>query len=480
MNGRLVLKCVVVCTVSALAFVASASAQWSGSIVVSRAVEPTSGVIPPGFSTARCGNNVVVGFGDSEPGNTNSRAGYSVSTDSGRSFRDLGVLPVSTQDSGYGPDAIYGQIFSVACGDSNHFYYAAPFIASNFPAGFNCDPICVAISISTSKDGGTSWGLPQIVAASFFDTHEIDSPSIAVDPTNPLRLYVAYLDQNFIGPFDYVFPDCEGSGAEELRVVSSSDGGATWTPHVVDHVCETSTDPEKTGLFAAPKVLVSPGGKVYVAYAFHPFPPIGGAASASNEIRFTRSVDQAATFSTPIVVSTTAIDNASPFLAVDRTNRFNRGEIYLTWAGSQSGTHTDILVSDSTSFGASFSFPRPISPAPAAGAGRFQTEPVLSVDNDGQVASCYYETPTNSPTSNSVFSYNCATSFNHTATWQTQHILSPVPVFLTPQTGFGGGKILGLAGLASDFLLGADGFFTAFELDHSGARWIVGRKSDAD
>jgi hypothetical protein len=50
------------------------------------------------------------------------------------------------------------------------------------------------------------------------------------------------------------------------------------------------------------------------------------------------------------------------------------------------------------------------------------------------------------------------------AAWQSQHVLSPVPV--------------GFDAVTSDFLLRADGFFTAFELDHSGARWIVGRQAD--
>lgn len=460
MNTKSVLKCAVVCAAGALWLAGNASAQWGGSVVVSRAVESPSSVIPLGFSAARCGNSVVVGFGDTEPGNANSSAGYSVSKDGGMSFRDLGVLPVSTQDSGYGPDAVGGDILSLACGNSSLFYYAAPFMAKNFPAGFNCDPTCVAISVSISKDGGTTWGFPQVAAASFFDTHEIDSPSIAVDPTAPQRLYVAYLDTNFVGPFDYSFPECEGYGAMELRVVSSSDGGATWTPHVVDHACDTSTDPERNGRFLAPKVTVSPGGKVYVTYEYHPVstPP------APNEIRFTRSLDQANSFSTPIVVSKKAVDNALPQIAVDRTSSTHRGEIYLTWSGAPTGTYTDVLVADSVNFGLSFSFPRPISPAPEAGTGRFQTNPVISVDNDGQVAACYYETPTNSPTSSSAYSYNCNLSFNHAASWQSQHVLSPVPV--------------GFDGLTSDFLLSADGFFTAFELDHSGSRWVVGRKAD--
>src|SRR6267154_2771884 len=453
MNGRLVLKCVVVCTVSALAFAASASAQWSGSIVVTNAVEPMfGGQNIGGVTAARCGSSVVVGFGDFEQGNGNSFAGYAASSDGGLTFRDLGVLPIAV-DPEFGPRDHLGDgapqqpkvdhAVSLACAGPLLFYYATLDLV-NDPA--NCNPECRAISVSTSRDGGMIWGSPMLAASAFSDNHFLDKPSIAADPTSP-RVYVAYLDENG-PPLDFSFPDCEGGTITELRLASSADLGKTWTSNVVDHVCSLSSNPETDGLLAAPNVVVSPGGKVYLTYEFHQAGSDSNPAG-SNEIRFTRSVDQGKTFSPSLVVSKTAIDNALPHLAVDRTNTTNQGRIYVTWAGSQSGTYTDILISDSTSFGTSFSFPRPLNPPPAAGTERFETESVLSVDNDGQVAACYYETPTNSPTSSSVYSYNCKLSFNHAATWQSQRVLSSVPV--------------GLDALTSDFLLSADGFFTAFE-----------------
>ena len=471
MNGRFVLKCVVVCTVSALALAASASAQWSGSIVVTNAVEPgPNGQNIGGVTAARCGNNVVVGFGDFEKGITNSTAGYAASSDGGLTFHDLGVLPASTEDAGFGPKDALGDFgaqrpvdheVSLACAGPRLFYYATLDLADQ--AVQNCDPLCSAISVSISRDGGVTWGQPVLAATSFFDTHFLDKPSIAADPTSP-RVYVAYLDDNFTTPSDFIFPECDNSqGVVELRLARSTDAGKTWTTGVVDHACASSTNAETQGTFGGPNVMVSPGGKVYLTYEFHP--QTSPNPSLPNEIRFTRSVNQGQTFSTPLIVSKTAIDHAVPHLAVDRTNTTSRGRIYLAWAGSQSGTYTDILISDSTSFGTSFSFPRPLNPPPAAGTGRFETESVLSVDNDGQVAACYYETPTNSPTSSSAYSYNCKLSFNHAATWQPQRVLSSVPV--------------GYDALTSDFLLSADGFFTAFELDHR-TRWVVGRKADAN
>src|SRR5438105_8708602 len=61
MNGRLVLKYAAVFAVSALALAGSASAQWSGRVTVSDAVETSpSGRNVGGVSVARCENNVVV------------------------------------------------------------------------------------------------------------------------------------------------------------------------------------------------------------------------------------------------------------------------------------------------------------------------------------------------------------------------------------------------------------------------------------
>jgi hypothetical protein len=447
-------------------FATPASAQWSSAVQVSGAVEPLGslGQNRGGVSTARCGNNVVVGFGDSESGNSNSFAGYAVSSDGGRTFTDKGVLPnspVNDLGDGFGPTpdgTTVDHDLSVACANSRTFYYAATLVESDAPQVCTAEGICSSISVSISNDGGQSWGLPVVVARRNIDNNQLYSPSVAVDPATPKRLYVAYLDTNG-SPVDsdFVFPDCGGNFITEVKVAGSSDGGKTWTmPLTVDHVCNLSSDPEVQGAgFGPPNVLVSPGGKVYLAYEFQAY--IG----LPSEIRFTRSVNQAATFSTPIVVSNDAVFKAFPQLAVDRTSTSFRGAIYLTWSGMPRGTSTEVLMSDSLNQGVSFSFPRSVR-ATSMGT---QVNPVVAVDNDGQVASCYYVTGTNTSTSSSNYFYNCLTSINHAATWTTyQKLATSAPP--------------GLDALTSDFLLLNDGFFTAYETQSSTQRQVVGRKAD--
>jgi hypothetical protein len=474
MNGNLVLRCVAVFVAGGLLLAGSASAQTSGIRTVSGAIEgsPTSPVAA-GVTAARCGTNIVVGFGDSESG-VNSFDGYAVSTDSGKTFRDFGVLPVSTEDLfGLGPDqlgsgapAFYpaGSLTpSVACADTYHFHYASVFQSDSIPC--NGFPVCSAISVSNSTDGGKSWSLPIVVDSGSQDTHTLLSPSIAVDPSNPQRVYMAYLFWNTNGPYDQSFPDCSGAsllvGIMAIKVATSVDGGATWTQTLVEDNCAD----EKFGFpqLVAPSIGIAPTGQVYVAYEFLPSQTSPGPI-LPNEIHFARSTDHGQTFSAPLKVSNLAGQNALPRLAVDRTNSPHRGQIFLTWSGAPAGTYTSVLESDSLNAGLSFSFPRPVNGTPGAGLGRFQANPVIAVDNDGQVQICYYNTPTNTPTSTSVYSYNCASSFNHAATWQLQRVANSAPV--------------GYDAVTSDFLTHHDGFFNAFELQTNGVRHVAGQFSD--
>jgi hypothetical protein len=123
-----------------------------------------------------------------------------------------------------------------------------------------------------------------------------------------------------------------------------------------------------------------------------------------------------------------------------------------------------VLESDSLNGGDSFSFPRPVNGTPGTGLGRFQANPVIAVDNDGDVQVCYYNTPTNTPTSTSVYSYNCVTSSTHAATWTLQRATNSAPA--------------GYDAVTSDFLTHHDGFFTAYELQTSGQKHVVGQFSD--
>ena len=449
-----------------LVLAAGAAAQTSSIFKVSNAIEGTQS--SPGTSLARCGPGIAVGFGDQEPGTTSSNAGVAISRN-GSAFTDTGTLADPSLSFGGGESTV------IACANQNTFYYATLGFFEDTSGATPCVVGCTQIMVSPSTNGGTTWGPAVVASAGTLDNHQFSSPSFAVDPGNPLRLYAAYLD-SMTAPND--FPDCGGEpNSIILEFVFSADGGKTWSgrsnpaggggPNLeLDHSCpNTGTDPTREGYLAAPNVVVGPSGIVYVTYSFTGQNPNTGAFTG-NQIRVKRSLDHGSTFGAAIVVSNVAVNLATPTLAVDRSASSNRGEVYVAWPGARSSVSTDVLVSDSVNAGVSFSFPRPVSPAPVTGAGHFQTDPVVAVDFDGDVAACYYQTPGNAPTSSSVYSFNCATSFNHGASWTPRLVKSNVPV--------------GYDAVTSDFLLHNDGFITVFEQQVNGTRNVVGQKFETN
>jgi hypothetical protein len=462
MSVKLALVSAFLLAAGSLLLPGGAWAQFGSQVKVSNVIE--GGGTLPGVSAARCGNTIVVGFEDTEPSGPDSSAGVAVSKNGGNTFSDLGTLPGSSLRFAGSNSPVIG------CTNASTFYYANQQFSSDPAAG--CSVGCSEISVSSSINGGSTWNTPVVASSATEDIYFLQSPSLAIDPTNPMRLYAAYINNNFASPND--FSPCDNGDEYILEIVRSSDGGKTWNgrPNPAqsgpsagipqpDHTCTApGFDAEHTGTLASPMVIVSPGGKVYVAYEFVAINPFGG-PTPPNEIRFTRSTDDGATFSTPITVSKDAINDALPQMAADRTTSGFRGAIYLTWSGKPRGTTTEVLMSDSLNFGVSFSSPRSVR-ATSQGT---QINPVVAVDNDGQVADCYYVTGTNTPTSSSSYFYNCLTSFNHASTWAGyQKVVNVAPP--------------GFDALTGDFLLQNDGFFTAFELSSSGQRHVVGTKED--
>jgi len=472
MHPKRLVKSIAVPSFAVFLLAASASAQSlfaPPSVKVSNVIEGGGG----GVSAARCGTGVVVGFGDVEPGKPNSYDGFSYSKTKGATFTDGGTLSVASSadfvgsGAGFFPSNLTTSP-AIACSNSTTFYYASAGSVGNPACGGVCSVPNASIAVSISRDGGVHWSLPVEAAHQLSDTETFVSPSIAVDPSNPLRVWVAYLhySQNPSGDSAFVFCDLPGYFIE---FAGSSDGGKTWFgggfPSAIDYSCGNGASPEHTGALGAPVIVVSPAGAIYIAYEFMKQEPLTG-KPIRNEIRFLRSLNHGKTFGPPTTVSTDAVALSRVQMAVDRTNSRYHGAIYLTWSGKPSGTYTDVLVSDSLNAGASFSFPRAISANPAANTGRYQTDPVIAVDNDGLVAACFYETPHNQPSHTSVYSYNCGASFNHGATWQAHSIANSVPV--------------GYGALTVDFLLLNDGFFGAYAILSGGKRSVVGKTGDAN
>jgi hypothetical protein len=438
-------------------------------------------------SSARCGNSVVVGYEDTaaafrtdpsgQLGVPFSLDGVSFSTDAGAKFTDLGFLTPGT----FSFDALLGDPV-VTCSSPKHFQYAS-ILNTTTPDGLN--PI-IGPSVSLSTDSGRSWSSPLQAVSVDGNSELIDKPWMAVDPTDPQRLYLTYTHILILA-------------CVNIELVSSVDGGKTWSaPTIVVADCDNFGADMLTGS----NVVVSPGGKVYVAYELIPVPP-PGTNFGDNAIYFARSLDHGATFGKPFKVADVVpggdgielnghvLVDEYPQLAVDRTNKPSRGTVYLTWpdgrdkivadANAPSGTYAypDIFVAKSRTFGQSFKVLGPVSPTPKdfSGVGRDQFLPGIAVDKDGEVGVCYYDRRNDK--ANLRIDRYCSVSGNEGNNWKDLRtsdlnwMPSPDPDPLDPRPGAALGKY---DALTSDFLLHGDGFFGAFEIEIGGNPNIVAKK----
>jgi hypothetical protein len=351
-------------------------------------------------STAWCGTNVVTGYNDSSAvlmtlisgSGGLSFSGVAHSQDAGKTFSDLGYL-----DPGPAPTNFLVGNPSVACANANRFYYA-----SMFATAVQASPTKLvfkeAIGINVSSDGGATWSAP-IAAVLMNSQHLLERESLAVDPSNPLRLFVSYTDIDFEtasgGP-------CAGTNQMLIELVGSADGGQTWgKPRTIERVCGSSGNAVNGS-----HVAVDPSGLVYVSYLFY------DNVNSREVIRLRRSESHGANFKTPVDVTSVIpagsdsmlqglfLSNEYPALAVDQSSGKNRGTIYLAWTDgrnhsqldlfSAAGVYNfaDVLLVKSVDQGKHWSTPIGISPA-ANDASRDQFMPSVAIDSTGKLAVCY-------------------------------------------------------------------------------------------
>ena len=378
-------------------------------------------------STAWCGENVVIGFNDSGSiletqslGRGVSGAGVARSTDHGRSFTDLGFL-----NPGPDPGAFLAGDPVVGCASATRFHYASIFQVFS-EVDFSGRS---AISVSTSTDGGATWGDPMLAVSKDIFEHFLDKDWMAVDPSNANKLYVTYTD--FAG-FDLT-PDCPFDFATNIELVRSIDGGLTWSsPVVVDSVCSGN------GTVQGSQVVVGPAGEVNVAW--ERFPDFFQVRQQA----FRRSTDGGQIFSPTVIVSDVTCTGDCllyqggfrsaeefPSLAVDRSDGKTRGNLYLAWndgrnkqvpdEGAVLGVYgyADILVSRSTDGGFTWSAPVTAN-HDRSSRDTDQYMPGIAVDRGGRVGVCYYDRSLDRD--NFKITRSCSTSKDAGFSWRLLRI----------------------------------------------------------
>ena len=307
-------------------------------------------------------------------GSVKSVAGYYTSFDGGQS-RTNGQLPAGgftqTSDPAIGIDT-HGQVF-----------YAV--IA--FDLGSGGKALGGAIQVSTSTDGGLTFGAPVIVDEGMSGAHFEDKPYMTVDTDPGSR----FRDSVYV---TWTIFDMTSPGFVELQspifFSASRDGGQSWSQPIEisgvnPSLCTFSSTPLandgrcREDQFSSP--VVAPDGTIFVAFEND---QAVNDDQLRNQYLVVKSSDGGATWSPPVRSSDILRDgmndypinvngrqtlsnsqfrvNSAGNLAVDRAT----GKLYVVWSdnrhGTASATNTDVFF-DASADGARWSTPQAISTA---------------------------------------------------------------------------------------------------------------------
>jgi hypothetical protein len=466
-------------------------------------------------STAWCGDEVVIGFNDtgsilpslfSAEGQLTG-LGYSVSTDKGATFTDKGFPTLSSDTTSV---LGFDQVFT--CTNSSNFYFSSLFN----------DATHTAVSVSTSTDGGQTFGAP-VAAVSASNGgmlgggagHFFDGDWMTVNPANPLQLFITYTDDDFTGTV------C-GAGflGTSIELVSSNDGGLSWSAPitVAGEFCNNPSS-SAPGVVEFSDVAVNPAGTtVYVTWESFGIPDflarevdIAKAAITSTPIRNPLSLR----FGTPTKVSSINFAGVfdalrfgfnggptffqglqgriltfeHPILAIGKGPK-NNGVLYVTWNDGDHGVFdllgnllsvpvqtyhfTDILLSSSADGGLTWSKPvrvnNNIEDGSPANPFTDQFHPALATDKAGRIGVCFYDR--RNDINNFLIGRTCAVSKNG-KTWTNIQIQAKGSPPIPNQDDFGIHNWLGdYDTLANDALNRSAGFIGGYVDDSQGFQTI--------
>jgi hypothetical protein len=408
-------------------------------------------------SAAWCGNQVLIGYLDSEQG-----TGFSISEDGGYHFTELGALPLN-QVSFLGGTAPF-----IAC-SSGQFFTVRPSYTID-------DPLTNSISFASTADGGRHWSAPHPVVSASSQDASFDNPSIIADQRRPAHLYIAYDRWSATS----CSPDTEGTN---LEVVHSNDGGRTWSaPTIVDQGCSGYNN-------YSPRLAVDRSGELVIVYKNQRFSDddatilvrhsVNGGTkfSASTQIAVVKPLGSFLSLAGGLTI------RLYPSLAIDpRTDA-----LWLTWqtpgasrfdknSSNNKYFYSEVVFSKSSDSGKTWSRPKPVG---SEGSNTFHFDrflPSVAVDHAGTVSVCYYDRR-NDPVNLSVDRY-CSKSFDKGDTWfDERETGASFPPDYSDDNNLGLDAQIGdFYSTVTDSTFDNTGFIDSFQLIRDGNPDIVARR----
>ena len=375
--------------------------------------------------------------------------GYFASFDGGCTWTDGGLLP------GFQQRFMLTSDITFAFGTRNNVYALVLYEARGGLSG---------VAVSTSIDGGKTFGNPVSVFESNENQVFSDKPWITVDQTNGPHSGDIYV----VWSYDYG-NDC-GAGnpcVEEVAFSRSSDGGNTFSkPQLIEGNAPFCANPlpdrpahstRCDGAIGATPVVM-PDGTLAVAY-LNSYSAVVQAGNAIPDRQLVvTSPDGGTTWTQPVsiaIISDTdgyfppeTYRNLSlPAFACDPRT----GQLYITWSDKATGD-ADILFSASSDRGRTWSAPLRVNDDPLRN-GEEQFQPQMAVAPDGVISISFFDTRLD-PAHKMIDVY-LAQSRDHGATFLKNERVTTQswdPTVDAPVDSFGSQFIGDYQGLAADNL----------------------------
>ena len=286
--------------------------------------------------------------------------GFAVSTDGGKQWR-RGLLPGLTSSTFPRTTDPW-----IAFGTGGRVYYSSLILSGGV---LGDAPPFGAITLSSSGDGGETWGDPVIVYRG--NNEYNDKEAVVVDTRDDSP----YKGRVYVGWFTLL------NGNWNLRVSRSDDEGRSFTPPATVR---------GDGINVGITPLVGPGGVVHAVWLHAT--RLGLNRFEDFKIVYARSEDGGATWSETLDIATLntyeipdlRTGTGVPSAAVDPRN----GNLYVAWQDDRYTQGTaQVLFSRSTDGGRTWSTPRLISTGPKKAP---SFTPAVAVNGKGEVGVSFY------------------------------------------------------------------------------------------